>query len=89
METVKYYKINWEDESADQYVSWGKLIWYFEVDSEDYAIRQIEKYENSRRLKYDLANIGDEFGGLGDQPFDMDEFMDFEIIKDEFEEQWK
>jgi len=40
-------------------------------------------------LKYDLKNIEDEFGGLADQPIDLEEFVNFEIAKDEFEEQWK
>lgn len=89
MKSPKYYKRNWEETREDEYDNWGKSIWYFEIDNEGYAMRQIEKYENGKKLKYDLKNIGDEFGGLADQPIDLEEFVNFEITKNEFEEQWK
>lgn len=89
MKPSKYYKRNWEQTRGDEYGNWGKSIWYFEIDNEGYIKRQIEKYENGKKLKYDLKNIEDEFGGLADQSIDLEEFENFEITKDEFEEQWK
>ena len=89
MKPPKYYKRNWEETRGDEYENWGKSIWYLEIDKEGYAMRQIEKYENGKKLKYDLKNIEDEFGGLSDQPIDLEEFVNLEITKDEFEEQWK
>ena len=89
MKPPKYYKRNQEETRGDEYDNWGKSIWYFEIDSEGYAMRQIEKYENGKKIKYDLKNIEDEFGGLADQPIDLEKFVNFEITKNEFEEQWK
>jgi len=89
MKLPKYYKRSWEETRGNEYEKWGKSIWYFEIDNEGYAMRQIEKYENGKKLKYDLKNIEDEFGGLADQLIDLEEFVNFEITKDEFEEQWK
>ena len=52
-------------------------------------MRQIEEYENGKEIKQDLKSIEDEFGRLASKPIELEEFVNFEITKDKFEEQWK
>ena len=89
METGGYYKRKWDENREDEYGNWGKSVWYFEIDNEGYITRQIEKYENGKKLKYDSNNIENEFGGLADQPIDLEEFVNCKITTEEFNEQWK
>lgn len=83
-----YYKRNWEEERIEDSDNWGESIWYLEVDSEGFPIRQIEKYNNGKILNYSEANMEDEFGGLGDQAIDREEFNSFKISQQEFEKVW-
>ncbi len=85
---IRYYKRNWEETRGDEFDSWGTSIWYFEVGNDNYPTRQIELYENGNRLKYHSDKTFDDYGGLGDQAFDLVEFEQFEIGKEEFEEEW-
>ena len=39
-------------------------------------------------LKYGEAHLDDEFGGLGDQALDVEEFAEFEIDRAAFESVW-
>jgi hypothetical protein len=39
-------------------------------------------------LFYDREHLNDEYGGLGDQPLDPDEFEEFRISAGEFEFEW-
>lgn len=86
--TVRYYKRPWDEVRGDAYDSWGCSVWFFEVGDDGYPVRQIEQYASGTVLKYDAGHIEDEFGGLGDQPLDGDEFAEFEISKEEFEAAW-
>lgn len=86
---MNYYKRNWNETRGDQYDSWGKSIWYFETDDKGVVLRQVEAYENGKVLKYDNQNIEDEFSGLADQNLDLNEFVEFSIEKEEFENKWK
>ncbi len=86
---MKYYRRQWNEKRSGQYDSWGTSTWYFEIDNNGYPNRQIEKYENGKVLKYDLQNLDDEFGGLGDQLINFREFAEFEITKEEFFNEWK
>jgi hypothetical protein len=86
---MKYYKRQWREKRCDEYANWGTSIWYFEIDEKGYPNRQIEKYDNGKVLKYDLENMEDEFGGLGDQIIEIEEFSEFEITKEEFTKEWK
>ena len=85
---MKYFKRNWEETRGDEFDSWGKSIWYFETDNSGLPTKQIGVYENGKVLKYDQTNLEDEFGGLGDQEFDLNEFSEFEITEQEFENIW-
>jgi len=85
---MKYYKRNWDETRGDEFDSWGKSILYFETDKSGLPNKQIEVYQNGKILKYDRTKLEDEFGGLGDQVLDIEEYSEFEISKEEFEKIW-
>jgi hypothetical protein len=80
---MRYFKRHWE-ETLDEIDEWGTSDWYFELNSEGTPLRQVQKYENGKTLKYDENHIEDEYGGLGDQELDLEEFKEFEISEDDF-----
>ncbi|WP_211236783.1 hypothetical protein [Sporocytophaga myxococcoides] len=84
----RYFKRKWNETRGDEFDSWGTSIWYFEVEDNGYAVKQIELYDNGNRLKYHLDKRFDDYGGLGSQPLDLDEFKEFEINQDEFDFEW-
>lgn len=86
---MKYYKIKWNDTRGDEYDNWGKSNWYLELDYENYPMRQIEVYDNGKRLKYHSEMNNDAFGKLGDQPIEINEVNGIELSLSEFERQWK
>lgn len=85
----KYYKREWDETRGDEFDSWGRSLWYFEIGEDKYITRQIEFYENGNRLKYHSGKKNDDFGGLGTEPLDIVEFKEFEISKNEFEIEWE
>ena len=85
---MKYYKRNWEESRGDEFDDWGKSIWYFETNNSGLPTKQIEVYENGKILKYDQTKMEDNFGGLGDQELDLDEFSEFEITELKFNTVW-
>lgn len=84
----RYYKRPWNDTRGDEYDAWGGSLWYLEIGQDQYPIRQMEVYENGNRLKYHPDKPFDDYGGLGTQPLDVNDFQDFEIKKSEFEREW-
>ncbi len=86
---AKYYKRKWDETRGDEFDSWGRSIWSFEVNENGYPIRQIELYENGNRLKYHSGKPFDDYGGLGDQALDLNELKVFEIGMLEFEQEWE
>ena len=87
---MKYFKSHWDESRGDEYDHWGNCWYYFEISTDNYARRQIEKYENNNSLKYDLSSHSyDKYGFLTDQPFDISENYLIEIDKNEFENEWK
>jgi len=88
---MKYYRAEWNETRGDEYDNWGTSIWFLELDNENFPLRQIEVYQNGKRLKYDKVNFQDKFGMLGDQPLDTDEINgmnEIEITLAEFESEW-
>ena len=85
---MKYFKRKWDETRGDEFDNWGTSIWYFETDLSGLPTKQIEVYQNGRALKYDQSKQEDEFGGLGDQVLDLDEFSEFEISQSEFKKVW-
>lgn len=85
---MTYYKIKWDELRGDEYDSWGTSIWYLELNNQHYPLRQIEVYENGKRLKYNVAHINDSFGGLGDQLINIYDLDTYELSSTEFEKHW-
>jgi hypothetical protein len=87
-EDMRYFKRYWDEPRGDAHDAWGCSWWYFEADDAGGVTRQVEVYDHGPTLRYDECRFGDEFGGLADQPLDLDAFADFEITRDEFERVW-
>ena len=85
---MRYYKFHWNESRGDQYDSWGTSNWFIEVGEDLYPNRQIEIYENGKKLKYSNDKLEDEFGGLSDQKFNESEFDCERSSEQEFEKLW-
>jgi hypothetical protein len=85
---LRYYKRRWDESRGDEHDEWGLSIWYFEVGDDGFPARQLQVYDGGPALKYDEAHLDDEFGGLGDQAIDLEEFAPFEIDGPAFETAW-
>lgn len=85
---MTYYKYRWDESRGDQFEDWGKSWLLIEVANDNYLNRQIEIYDNGKILKYSREKLTDEFGGLGDQKFNLNEFHGEECSSLEFESQW-
>lgn len=86
---MRYFKRKWNETRGDQYDNWGTSTFFIETDDSGFPSRQIEKYENGIVLKYGDKKTEDEFGMLGDQDLDLEEFSEFEISKTDFESEWE
>lgn len=86
--SFRYYERAWGESRGDAFDEWGPSVWYFEIDGSGYPVRQIERYENGRVLKYDAEHVEDEYGALGEKPIDREEFAPFEVTKEAFEKAW-
>jgi len=53
----------------------ASAVYLFEVGNDLRPTRQIEVYENGRKLRYGPGRLTDEFGMLSDQPLDPDDFV--------------
>ena len=85
MNAHRYFKRRWDESRGDQFDAWGPSLWFFELDSEAFPVRQVERYENGVVLKYDTAHLDDEYGGLGDQALNLADFDGAGISREEFE----
>jgi len=85
----RYFKKFWNENTGDELTdSWGNSIYYFETDLNLSVTKQLQLFQNGKILKYDDQHLEDEFGFLTDQPLDIQEFSNDEIIKAEFYEFW-
>jgi hypothetical protein len=67
---------------------WTTVDWYyFEVDEDGYATRQIQVLDDGKVHKYSTENLQDEYGGLAEGPLLLEEHLLIE--KDEFETLWE
>ncbi len=90
MATNHYFKRTWEESTGDELTdSWGTSTFYFETDQDMNPIRQMQVFENGKILKYDEDNFDDNFGGLADYQFELEEFEEYRISRDEFEKMWE
>ncbi len=82
-----YYKRVWDESRGDNYDSWGRSVWYFEVCKLSGITReQIEIYANGQALFYDEdTNTFDKYGGLAEIPFIIEEYEPYEISKIDYE----
>ena len=86
---MRYFKKNWEETTGNELTDdWGVSIFYFETDDSLNVLKQIQIFENGNILKYDELNNEDEFGAMADQSLEEEEFLDFEIPKEEFYNIW-
>ena len=85
---MKYYKCKWNELRDDQFDDWGFSLWYLEIGDDDYPNRQIQIYENGKKLKYSQDYLDDKYGGLSDQKLYQSEFGGIECSKAEFENNW-
>jgi hypothetical protein len=83
-----YFKRKWDESRGDDYDDWGGSLWLIETDHDRWPLRQIEIYDGGQVLFYDRQHMNDEYGMLGDQPLDADEFEPFKITQAEFEHAW-
>lgn len=87
---TSYFKRYWEESTGQEPTdSWGRSTFYFETDDEYYVQRQLQLFENGKVLRYHMEYLDDEFGGLAEGALDGDEFEEYRISRDEFEEVWK
>ena len=84
-----YYNRHFDEIRIENSESWGNCNYYFETNEAGEILRQIEVYQNGKRLKYSKILNEDEYGFLGDQPIDQLEFKDFAITQSNFEIQWQ
>jgi Cysteine-rich CPCC len=77
-ETIQRFNKDW---AAWEY-------YYFEVGDDNYACKQIQVSHLGRVLKYDLAQIEDQFGGLAEGALEIADEQYLEIPKEEFYELW-
>jgi len=73
---LRYFKKFWDESTGEELTnSWGNSTYYFETDENLNVIKQIQKFENGKSLKYDEQNY-------------EDEFVNNELLKTEFYEIW-
>ncbi|BBM02054.1 hypothetical protein [Microbulbifer sp. GL-2] len=84
---LTYYKRVWEETRGDEYSSWGTSVWYFAICKRSGITReQIEVYENGNACFYDEdTNLHDQYGGLSEIPFDLNEWKAYEISQLDYE----
>jgi hypothetical protein len=76
-ETIQWFNKDWE--------AWD--WYYFEVDANNYATKQIQKCYDGKVFKHDSNNLQDEFGGLAEGALDITEYTQIEKI--EFDNLWE
>jgi uncharacterized protein (DUF433 family) len=88
--TALYFKRHWDEATGDELTdSWGLSTYYFETDEKLNVTRQIQLFDNGNTLKYDTEYVDDKFGGLSEIQLDINEFADYRIDKNEFEQLWE
>jgi hypothetical protein len=76
---MRFFRRRWDEDRGDAYASWGPSWWYFATDDAGVVEQQAEIYDNGCVLVYDSDHAEDEFGGLSEQPLDLDDFAPYEI----------
>jgi len=82
----KYYRQRVEEELE---AGWGASVWYFEMDADHNAIRQIIQFEHRPKQRYSLAYLEDEHGGLATTKIEDEYLKDLvQITEPDFNQFW-
>lgn len=86
----RFYRRRWDETRGDEFDSWGRSVWYFEVGDDGWPLRQVEVYDVGRVLRYGPERGDNRYGGLSQASlYDSDEdWSGFEISEVEFERAW-
>jgi len=85
---MNYFKRRWDEDPGGDKAHWGESDWYFETDLDGNVLRQIEVFVSGPTLFYDQEYLEDAYGGLSEKPLDLEEFKDFAITQDAFNDKW-
>ena len=85
---MRYFRRFWDETRGDEFDSWGTSWWFFEIDEDGYVIRVLQHYGGGQILRYSEEHLSDEYGSLPDRFPDLDDLVDYEISRDEFEADW-
>jgi hypothetical protein len=84
---VKYYKRNYTETITRFNKDWTAIDWYyFEVDYNDYATKQMQITYEGKVFKYDTNNLEDENGGLAEGVLEVEDYI--LIGQEEFFQIW-
>jgi hypothetical protein len=89
---VRYFRTIGEGQHASDRDRGEKAAFWFELDEEGDASRQLQIYPDGHVLRYDAEHPEDEYGGLQMVVFegDVEWWAPYEeISKDDFEDQWR
>ena len=88
---MRYDRYRWNETRGDEYDSLGHSTHLLEVGEDEYAVRQMEIYDNETVLKYNSQHLSDEYGMLADKALDAEELKESgteNISAEEFEVIW-
>lgn len=84
-----YFKRRWDESRGDARGGWGSSWWFFEVDADGYATRQIEIYDSGPTKRYSLESPEDADGFLSvDRVDELGDWSTWQIGADEFNRAW-
>ena len=83
----RYYRRPHDESRGDEFDSWGTAVYFFEIDSDGFAVRQLEDYERGPKLRYNEHYPEDAYGGLSSVAVvtNAGEWTRFAIPRAEFE----
>jgi len=85
---MRYFKRHWNEGRGDELDAWGPATYFLEARPNGSVTRQVEVYSDGHVLAYDELLLEDRFGGLADQPLDLDTVAGFEVDQATFEAAW-
>lgn len=87
----RYYRRPHDESRGDEFDSWGTAVCFFEIDSDGFAVRQLEDYERGPKLRYNEHYPEDAYGGLSSVAVvtESGEWSGFAISAAEFEACWQ
>lgn len=86
---MPYYRRTWDERRGDEHDAWGDSEWWFDVDDQNYAVRQIEVYSTGPTKRYSESHPEDDAGGLTSEPLDPTQWQPFLVEPAAFEALWR